>query len=88
MTWWPRGTVVSYGMETEQVRTQAGGALYIHCLLGDAGATDKFFSALDGVQSKMSAPERDEFNAVQATEDQVRLGRVMSFGASAPPAGK
>jgi hypothetical protein len=75
-----QGTILSYGIETEQIHTEPDGTFYIYCLMPGANATDKFFSALDAMQSKMTTAERNEFNATQLTGGQERLGRVTFFG--------
>ncbi len=83
-----QGTILSYGIESEQIHTEPDGTFYIYCLMPSANATDKFFSALDAMQSKMTTAERNEFNATQLTGGQERLGRVTFFGLAAVPVEK
>jgi hypothetical protein len=75
-----QGTILSYGIETEQIHTEPDGTFYIYCLVPGANAADKFFAALDALQSKMSTAERNEFNGAQLTGQQERLGHVTFFG--------
>jgi hypothetical protein len=80
-----QGTILSYGLETEQIHTEPDGTFYIYCLMPGANAGDKFFAALDALQSKMSTAERNEFNAAQLTGQQERLGHVTFFGLAGAP---
>jgi hypothetical protein len=83
-----QGAVLSYGIETEQIRTEPDGTFYIYCLTSGANAADKLFSALREVQSKMTVAERDEFNAAQMAGQQERLGHVTFFSLAGSPAEK
>jgi hypothetical protein len=83
-----QGAILSYGIETEQIHTEPDGTFYIYCLMPGANAADKFFAALDGLQSKMSTAERNEFNAAQLTGQQERLGHVTFFGLAGAPGEK
>jgi hypothetical protein len=83
-----QGTILSYGIETEEIHTEPDGTFYIYCLMPGANAADKFFAALDALQSKMSAAERNEFNAAQLTGQQERLGHVTFFGLAGAPTDK
>jgi hypothetical protein len=80
-----QGTILSYGIESEQIHTEPDGTFYIYCLMPGADATDKFFAALDAMQSKMTATERNEFNATQLTGQQERLGHVTFFALAGSP---
>jgi hypothetical protein len=83
-----QGTILSYGIETEQIHTEPDGTYYVYCLMPGANAADKFFAALDALQSKMSTTERNEFNAAQLTGQQERLGHVTFFGLAGAPGEK
>jgi hypothetical protein len=83
-----QGTILSYGVETEQIRTQGDSASYIYCLMPGSNADDKFFSALDGMQSKMTTAERNEFNAAELRGEGERLGHVTFFSLADPLAEK
>lgn len=83
-----QGTILSYGVETEEIHTQADGASYVYCLMPGSNAADKFFSALDAMQSKMTGAERNEFNATPLLGEAERLGHVTFFSLADSPAEK